>query len=66
SGVCADGGMAERAERYIITLVGAGLAGLGVPFALDVALWLLAGLHVVTVTQRMLAVRRGAADPAAS
>ncbi|MGH3832494.1 MAG: phosphatidylinositol phosphate synthase [Pseudonocardiaceae bacterium] len=65
SGVCADGGMAERAERYIITLVGAGLAGLGVPFALDVALWLLAGLHVVTVTQRMLAVRRGAADPAA-
>ncbi|MEO7196385.1 MAG: phosphatidylinositol phosphate synthase [Pseudonocardiaceae bacterium] len=65
SGLCADGGMAERAERYIITLVGAFLAGLGVPFALDVALWLLAGLQVVTVTQRMLAVRRGAADLAA-
>lgn len=62
SGLAADGGMAERAERYIITLVGAGLTGLGVPFALDVALWLLAGLQLVTVTQRMLAVRRSAGD----
>ncbi len=62
SGLSADGGMVERAERYIITLVGAGLTGLGVPFALDVALWLLAGLQVVTVAQRMLAVRRGARD----
>ncbi|MGH3767247.1 MAG: phosphatidylinositol phosphate synthase [Pseudonocardiaceae bacterium] len=59
-GLTADGGMVERAERYIITLLGAGLTGVGVPFALDVALWLLAGLQVVTVTQRMLAVRRGA------
>jgi len=62
SGLSADGGMAERAERYIITLVGAGLTGLGVPFALDVALWVLAGLQLVTVTQRMLAVRRSAGD----
>jgi CDP-diacylglycerol---glycerol-3-phosphate 3-phosphatidyltransferase len=62
SGLSADGGMAERAERYIITLVGAGLTGLGVPFALDAALWLLAGLQLVTVTQRMLAVRRSACD----
>jgi CDP-diacylglycerol---glycerol-3-phosphate 3-phosphatidyltransferase len=62
SGLSADGGMVERAERYIITLVGAGLTGLGVPFALDVALWLLAGLQVVTVAQRMLAVRRGAGE----
>jgi CDP-diacylglycerol--glycerol-3-phosphate 3-phosphatidyltransferase len=62
SGLAADGGMAERAERYIITLVGAGLTGLGVPFALDIALWLLAGLQLVTVTQRMLAVRRSAGD----
>jgi len=62
SGLSVDGGMAERAERYIITLVGAGLTGLGVPFALDVALWLLAGLQLVTVTQRMLAVRRSARD----
>jgi CDP-diacylglycerol--glycerol-3-phosphate 3-phosphatidyltransferase len=60
SGLCADGGMVERAERYIIALVGAGLTGIGVPFALDVALWILAGLQMVTVTQRMLAVRRSA------
>jgi CDP-diacylglycerol--glycerol-3-phosphate 3-phosphatidyltransferase len=62
AGVRADGGMVERAERYIITLVGAGLAGLGVPFALDVALWALAGLQIVTVIQRMLAVRRSVWD----
>ncbi|MFN2497116.1 MAG: phosphatidylinositol phosphate synthase [Pseudonocardiaceae bacterium] len=65
AGLCADGGMVERAERYIITLVGAGLAGLGVPLALDVALWLLAGLQLLTVIQRMLAVRRSAREPAA-
>jgi CDP-diacylglycerol--glycerol-3-phosphate 3-phosphatidyltransferase len=62
TGLSADGGMVERAERYIITLVGAGLTGLGVPFALGVALWLLAGLQLVTVTQRMLAVWRSAGD----
>jgi CDP-diacylglycerol--glycerol-3-phosphate 3-phosphatidyltransferase len=62
TGLSADGGMVERAERYIITLVGAGLTGLGVPFALNVALWLVAGLQLVTVTQRMLAVRRSAQE----
>jgi CDP-diacylglycerol---glycerol-3-phosphate 3-phosphatidyltransferase len=62
SGLCGDGGMVERAERYIIALLGAGLTGVGVPFALDVALWVLAGLQMVTVTQRMLAVRRSAWD----
>jgi len=60
SGLRADGGMVERAERYIITLLGAGLTGLGVPYALDVALWLLAGAQIVTVFQRLLAVRRSA------
>jgi CDP-diacylglycerol--glycerol-3-phosphate 3-phosphatidyltransferase len=62
SGLVADGGMAERAERYIITLLGAGLTGLGVPYALDVALWLLAGLQLVTVAQRMVAVWRSASE----
>jgi CDP-diacylglycerol--glycerol-3-phosphate 3-phosphatidyltransferase len=57
TGLSADGGMVERAERLIITLLGAGLTGLGVPFALDIALWLLAGMQLVTVIQRMLAVR---------
>jgi CDP-diacylglycerol--glycerol-3-phosphate 3-phosphatidyltransferase len=59
-GLCVDGGMVERAERYIIALLGVGLTGVGVPFAVDVALWVLAGLQMVTVTQRMLAVRRSA------
>ncbi|MDQ2792152.1 MAG: phosphatidylglycerophosphate synthase [Pseudonocardiales bacterium] len=62
SGLTGDGGMAERAERYIITVLGAGLTGLGVPYALDLALWLLAGLQVVTVIQRMLCVWRSASD----
>jgi CDP-diacylglycerol--glycerol-3-phosphate 3-phosphatidyltransferase len=62
TGLSADGGMAERAERYIISLLGAGLTGLGVPFAIDVGLWLLAGLQLVTVTQRMVAVRHSAWD----
>lgn len=35
-------------------------AGLNIPFTLDAALWLLAGLPLMTVTQRMLAVRRSA------
>jgi len=62
TGLRGDGGMVERAERYIITLLGAGLTGLGVPFALDAALWLVAGLQVVTIIQRMAAVRRSAWD----
>lgn len=60
TGLSADGGMVERAERFIIALAGAGLTGIGVPYAIDVALWLLAVLQVVTVVQRMLAVRRSA------
>ncbi|MFY9807054.1 MAG: CDP-alcohol phosphatidyltransferase family protein [Pseudonocardiaceae bacterium] len=66
SGLSADGGMVERAERFIIALVGAGLTGLGVPFALDIALWLLAGLQMVTVIQRMISVRRSASNREAS
>lgn len=61
------GALAERAERNILGLVGAGLAGLGVPYALDVALWLLAAAGIVTVVQRLVQVRqaavRAAADP---
>lgn len=62
NGLSADGGMVERAERYIIILFGTGLTGVGVPYAVDVALWLLAALQVVTVVQRMLAVRRSARE----
>lgn len=65
TGLSADGGFVERAERLIITLVGTFLAGLGVPYALPVALWLLAVGSVATVTQRLLAVRRAAKEESA-
>ena len=51
-------GIAERAERLIITLVGTGLAGLGVVFALEAALVILILLSFVTVFQRMRVVYR--------
>lgn len=60
SGLRADGGLVERAERFIVVLVGAGLSGFGVPYALDGALWLLAALSILTVVQRFAAVRRSA------
>lgn len=60
SGLSADGGLVERAERLIATLVGTGLTGMGVPHALDVALWALAVGSVVTVVQRLVAVSRAA------
>lgn len=60
AGLRADGGLVERAERLILALVGLGLMGLGVPHALDVALWLLAAASVWTVGQRIVAVYRSA------
>jgi CDP-diacylglycerol---glycerol-3-phosphate 3-phosphatidyltransferase len=50
-------GIAERAERLIIVLVGAGLTGLGVPFVLAIALWVLVAASAVTVVQRFATVR---------
>jgi len=61
AGLRCDVGIAERAERLIIVLVGTGLDGLGVPFVLAAALWLLVAASAVTVTQRVLEVRRQAA-----
>ncbi|CAB5240863.1 unannotated protein [freshwater metagenome] len=55
--VC-SGGAAERTERLAITLSATALHGLGVSFALAVGLWLLAILGIITVTQRMLIVKR--------
>lgn len=60
-GLTCDVGFAERAERLIIVLVGAGLSGLGLSWALPVGLWALAVASVVTVVQRTLEVRRQAA-----
>ncbi|TAK69517.1 MAG: CDP-alcohol phosphatidyltransferase family protein [Actinomycetota bacterium] len=69
-GARADVGIAERAERLIVALVAAGLAGLGVPYVLPAALDVLAVLTVITIAQRMVVVRRqlvgrdnGTADP---
>lgn len=58
------GGLIERPERLILVLVGLGLQGLGVPFAIDIALWLLAAGSVFTVVQRLWMVARqpGATD----
>ncbi|WP_214370789.1 phosphatidylinositol phosphate synthase [Pseudonocardia sp. H11422] len=66
-GLSADGGLVERAERLIIALLGTFLQGVGVPYALTVALSLLAVASVWTVGQRLLAVHhsaRAAAEPA--
>ena len=61
AGLSADGGLVERAERLIIALAGTGLEGLGVPYALAVALWLLAAASLWTFGQRVVQVRRSAA-----
>jgi len=60
-GIRCDVGVAERTERLLITLVAAGLTGLGVPYVLAIGLWALAVLTLVTFGQRVDAVRRGAA-----
>lgn len=58
-GMTAAVGIAERGDRILVSLVAAGLVGLGVPrVVLTVALGLLAVASVVTVVQRMLVVRR--------
>lgn len=51
-------GIAERTERLIVVLVGAGLSGLGVPYALHIGLWLLAAASAVTVVQRFAIVHK--------
>lgn len=60
AGLSANGGLIERAERLILTLVGVFLHGLGVPYALHVALGVLAVASLVTVVQRIVAVHRSA------
>ncbi|QES51021.1 CDP-diacylglycerol--glycerol-3-phosphate 3-phosphatidyltransferase [Streptomyces venezuelae] len=62
-------GLIERAERLVISLVAAGLSGLqtfGVPswigVLLPVALWVVAVGSLVTLIQRVVTVRREAAE----
>ncbi|RZU31447.1 phosphatidylinositol phosphate synthase [Blastococcus saxobsidens] len=61
-GLACDVGVVERTERLILVLVGTGFTGLGIPYAVDVALWVLLVGSAVTVAQRVLAVKRAAAN----
>lgn len=54
------GGLAARADRLVIILAGALLAGLGVPYVLEVAVAALAVTSMITVFQRIEQVRRQA------
>ncbi|MBN9643367.1 phosphatidylinositol phosphate synthase [Corynebacterium mendelii] len=75
SGFTMIGGLVERPERLILALGGLGLTGLGVTYAIDAALWILAAGSVFTVVQRLLMAKNdplaadgikppaGAADP---
>ncbi|MEU5410238.1 phosphatidylinositol phosphate synthase [Nocardia asteroides] len=64
SGLSADGGLIERPDRLVIVLVGAGLTGIGghwgiewLTWAVYVAMWVLVVASIITVFQRVLAVR---------
>lgn len=61
-GLRCDVGIVERTERLILVLTGTGFTGLGIPYAVHVALWVLLVGSAVTVGQRVVAVRRAAAD----
>ena len=60
SGLQGGGGLIERPERLVIVLLGAGLSDLPffpIPAALPVAMWVLAVASLITVGQRVHAVR---------
>lgn len=56
-GATANVGIAERAERLILVLLAAFVTGLGVPWALPIALGLIAVFGTITVIQRVWVVR---------
>ena len=59
-GFTCGGGLAARADRLVIILLGTFLAGLGVPYVLQVAVAVLAVTSMITVFQRIEQVRRQA------
>jgi CDP-diacylglycerol--glycerol-3-phosphate 3-phosphatidyltransferase len=68
SGLQGGGGLIERPERLSIVLIGTGLSDLPfvpLPWALHVAMWVLAVASVITFAQRLHAVRtsQGAMEP---
>ncbi|MDX2355537.1 phosphatidylinositol phosphate synthase [Dietzia sp. PP-33] len=52
-GLRTPGGLMERADRLVLILLGAGLEGLGVPWALEVAATAVAVGSLITVVQRV-------------
>jgi CDP-diacylglycerol--glycerol-3-phosphate 3-phosphatidyltransferase len=65
AGFGVSGGLAARADRLVIILGGAWLAGLGIGYVLEFAVCLLAVLSTITVFQRIASVYRQP-DPAAA
>ena len=59
-GFTCTGGLAARADRMVIILVGAFIADLGVPYLLEVVVSALALAGIITVGQRIAQVRRQA------
>lgn len=59
-GFTAGGGLAARADRLLLILIGALLAGLGVPYVLETATSLIAVASLITVCQRIAQVQRQA------
>ncbi|WP_375424887.1 phosphatidylinositol phosphate synthase [uncultured Friedmanniella sp.] len=59
-GFTCSGGLAARADRLVIILVGALVAGFGVPYVLEIAVLVLAVTSMITVLQRIAQVRRQA------
>ena len=59
-GFTCSGGLAARADRMVIILVGAFFADLGVPYLLEVVVSVLALASIITVAQRIAQVRRQA------
>jgi CDP-diacylglycerol--glycerol-3-phosphate 3-phosphatidyltransferase len=57
-GFTANVGIAERIERLILVGLGGLISGFGWKYGMDVALWLLAVLSVITIGQRIGTVRR--------
>jgi len=59
-GFTCSGGLAARADRLVIVLAGALLAGFGLPYVLEIAVAALALASMITVLQRIAQVRRQA------
>lgn len=55
-GIDCSVGIAERAERLILLLIGTGIYGLGIEIALTISLWILLLISIITVLQRLKVV----------